>query len=197
MNYGVILQVSGDRYVSVLAKGSNWWCVSIDGTVGYMNSDFLTEGLCASRDLSASHGSAITGPAYATVTNPKSTQALNLRQYASTGSLVLSKLYNGTRLWVDEQGTEWCAVTDQSTGLSGYVMTRYITLSNLPRTPVREVVHPNGTYVNLRSTPDMTMNNVRIRVPDGADVTILIPGPDWCKVQYGSYTGYMLTYFLQ
>ena len=57
--------------------------------------------------------------------------------------------------------------------------------------------HPSGTYVNLRSTADMTQNNVRTRVPSGSSVTVLIPGPDWCKVSYNGYTGYMLSYFLQ
>jgi uncharacterized protein YgiM (DUF1202 family) len=131
------------------------------------------------------------------VSNPLSTQALNLRQYASTGSMVIDKLYNGRQLWVDEHGAEWCAVTDQYTGLSGYVMTQYVRLHNLPSTPVRRVYHPAGTFVNLRSAPNMMQNNVRLCVPSGSKVTILIPGPDWCKVKYNGTTGYMMTYFLK
>jgi len=196
MQYGVVAQFPGDRYVMVLASGGGWSMVSIDGYVGFMSSDFLTEGLCSARDLAANKSTTVAGQPYALVANPKSTQALNLRQYASTASRVMDKLYNGTKLWVDEHGSEWCAVTDQTTGISGYVMTRYVTLHNLPSVPVREVVHPSGTFVNLRYSPDMTQNNVAVRVPDGAKVTILSPGPDWCKVQYGGYTGYMLTYFL-
>lgn len=197
MNYPTLRQFPGDRYVSVLAKGRGWWCVSIDGYVGFMSSDFLTEGLCAARDIAAQGGGGTSGSGYAVVSNPRNTQALNLRMFASTGSQVLDKLYNGTRLWVDAQGTEWCAVTDQSTGLSGYVMTRYITLKNLPQRPTKRVYHPSGTYVNLRSAANMSVNNVRTRVPSGQTVTVLIPGPDWCKVQYNGITGYMLSYFLQ
>ncbi len=196
MNYGVIAQFPGDRYVSVLAKGNGWWCVSIDGYVGFMSSDYLAEGLVVARDLAADTPSA-GAAAYAEVSNPRTTQALNLRQYASTASMVLDKLYNGRRLWVNEQGTEWCSVTDQSTGISGYVMTQFVSLHNLPATPRRTVYHPSGTYVNLRSAPNMTTGAIRTRVPTGASVTILSPGPDWCKVQYGGYTGYMMTYFLQ
>ena len=92
--------------------------------------------------------------------------------------------------------TEWCAVTRQATGVSGYVMTQYVTLSNLPSVPVRRVSHPAGTFVNLRSAPNMNQNNVLVRVPHGTSVTIVSPGPDWCKVQYGGTTGYMMTYFL-
>ena len=195
MNYEVIAQFAGDRYVSVLHKGKGWWYVSIDGYAGFMSSDYLTEGLAAARDLTADTPSTGATP-YAVVNNPHSTQALNLRQYASTASMVLDKLHNGRRLWVNEQGKEWCSVTDQTTGVSGYVMTEFVKLHNLPSTPRRSVWHPNGTYVNLRSAPDMLNGSVRIRVPHGSSVTILIPGPDWCKVQYGGYTGYMMTYFL-
>ena len=196
MNYDVVAQFAGDRYVSVAAKGNGWWYVSIDGYVGFMSSDYLADGLVAARDLKAD--TPTTGAsAYAVVSNPRATQALNLRQYASTASMVLDKLYNGRRLWVNEQGTEWCSVTDQTTGVTGYVMTEFVKLHNLPSTPRRTVWHPNGTYVNLRSAPNMNAGTIRTRVPSGSSVTILSPGPDWCKVQYGSYTGYMMTYFLQ
>lgn len=197
MNYGVVRQFPGDSYAMVLCKGNGWWSVSIDSYTGFISSDYLVEGLHAARDIAAQTGGGSSGTAYAVVSNPRSTQALNLRRYSSTGADVLDKLYNGARLWVDGQGTEWCAVTDQSTGLSGYVMTRYITLYNLPSTPKRTVYHPSGTYVNLRANADMTQSNVRTRVPSGSSVTVLIPGPDWCKVSYNGYTGYMLSYFLQ
>lgn len=198
LNYPVTQQFAGDRYVSVLTKGNGWWCVSIDGYRGFMSSDYLVEGLYAARDIAAHGGGSGTETPYAVVNNARATQALNLRQSASTASQVLDKLHNGDRLWVDGQGTEWCAVTDQSTGLSGYVMTQFIKLYNLPSTPTRRVSHPSGSYVNLRSAPNMsTDTNVRTRVPSGSSVTIISPGPDWCKVRYGSYTGYMMSYFLQ
>lgn len=197
MNYGVVRQFSGDRYVMVLAQGKSWWYVSIDGYTGFMSADFLRLGLQSAKDLAAQSGTTPAGQMYAVVANPRSTQSLNLRQYASTGSAVLHKLYNGNRLWVHEQGVEWCSITDQTTGISGYVMTDYITLYNAPTVPSRQVVHPNNTYVNLRSSANMNLNNVLIRVPSGSSVTILIPGSDWCKVRYGGYTGYMMSYFLK
>ena len=196
MHYRVKSQFPGDSYVSVIAKGKDWWYVAVDGYAGFMSDDYLVEGLQASNDLSADKSTTASGSAYAVVSNPRSTQALNLRQYASTGSRVLDKLYNGRRLWVNEQGTEWCAVTDQVTGLSGFVMTKYITLHNTTAAS-RLVYHPNGSYVNLRSSPDMGQNNVILRIPHGLWVSVVSPGPDWCKVEYNGHTGYMLSYFLQ
>lgn len=201
MNYPVVDQFAGDRYVCVLAEGKDWWCVAVDGDVGFMSDDYLVKGLQSARDIAASTPSGGNswngGMPYAAVSNPNTAQALNLRRYASTASEVLDKLYNGEKLWVDEQGTEWCAVTHQDTGVSGYVMTRYVRLHNLPSVPTRKVSHPAGSYVNLRSSPNMYANNVQLRIPHGSTVTIVTPGPDWCKVQYNGQTGYMMTYFLK
>lgn len=194
--YGVIRQYAGDQYVMVLAKGSGWSYVSVGGQTGYMSNDFLSEGLKTNRDMAATQGGGVSGGSYAVVSNPRSTQALNLRQYPSTASAVLRKLYNGDELWVDEHGTEWCAVTDKETGIGGYVMTRYITLYNTPTTTLRTVVHPSGTYVNLRQRQSLTAP-VLMRVPHGRQVTILSAGAEWCKVSYNGTQGYMLTYFLQ
>lgn len=201
MNYPVLRQFYGDQYVMVLAEGNGWWRVAVtDGynrSVGFMDSSFLVKGLNGSKDISASNGTGAVADSYAVVSNPKSTQTLNLRQHASTASVALTQLTNGTRLWVEEQGSEWCRVTVQQTGQSGYVMTRYISLHNLPRTPSRKVVHPAGSFVNLRQGPDMNYGQVLVRVPSGKKVTILTPGLDWCKVSYGGTTGYMMSCFLQ
>ena len=198
MQYTLIDQFAGDRYVSVLAEGNGWWRVAIDGIVGYMSDDYLVKGLQSAKDLSTVVTGGGTGQTpYAVVSNPSAAQALNLRRYASTASQVLDKMYNGERLWVDEQGTEWCAVTHQDTGVSGYVMTKFVTLYHLPSTPARRVSHPSGSYVNLRTAPNMYANNVVLRVPHGAAVTIVSPGPDWCRVSYNGSVGYMMSYFLK
>lgn len=197
MNCPVVQQFPGDSYVSVIAKGKDWWYVSMNGISGFMSDDYLMEGLHAARDLSANKSTISSSQAaYAVVSNPKSTQALNLRQFDSTASRVLDKLYNGRKLWINDFGKEWCAVTDQVTGLSGFVMTKYITLYNVG-VSVKNVSHPTGNYVNLRSSRDMGQNNVILRVPHGEWVLVLSPGSDWTKVEYNGYTGYMMSYFLQ
>ena len=199
--YPVQRQFYGDEYVMVLAEGNGWWRVAVtDGYgcyVGFMDSSFLTMGLNSAKDVAAKDGGGAAGDSYAVVSNAKSTQKLNLRMYSSTASQVITQLTNGTRLWVDEQGSEWCRVTVQSTGQSGYVMTKYIKTVNLPKSPTRTVVHPAGSFVNLRATPDLSYGQVLTRVPSARKVTILIPGGDWCKVSYNGVTGYMLSCFLQ
>ena len=199
--HATIRQFPGDRYVMVLGKGNGWWRVSIDNAVGFMSSDFLVDGLRTAKDLGGGGGGggggSGGGSSYAIVSNPQSTQALNLRQSSSMASPVLSKLYNGTRLRVNAQGVDWCSVTvDNNTALSGYVMTKYIKLYNLPQSPTRRVTHPQGLYVNLRAEPSLSAG-IRTQVSTGANVLVVSPGVEWTKVQYGGYTGYMLSYFLQ
>ena len=78
LQYDVIQQFSGDRYVMVLAQGNGWWHVSIDGYTGFMDSSFLTLGLHTAQDIAARNGGGASGGSYAVVNNPKSSQALNL-----------------------------------------------------------------------------------------------------------------------
>jgi hypothetical protein len=36
-----------------------------------------------------------------------------------------------------------------------------------------------------------------MRVPIGATVDIVEPGEEWCKIKYGTKTGYMMAKFLE
>ena len=183
-------QFAGDRYVSVIYQGTGWWYVSIDGYQGFISSDFLAEGLQAERDLGGQGGSS----GYALVNNPVSTQRLNLRDQPNTAATILAQLSNGLKLSVLVQGTEWSKVYAESLAASGYVMTKYIKLHNLPSTPTLKTVHPQGSFVNLRSAAAMTAP-VITRIPNGKSATILIPGADWTKVRYNGLTGYVMNVF--
>ncbi len=214
-NYPVIRQFPGDTYVMVLAKGNGWWQVAANGYTGFMDASFLKTGLQTAADRAAVGGNtgANTGNSgnagnagigssanggskpYAVVSNPKSTQALNLRQQPSLVAPVLRKLYNGTELWVTEQGAEWCAVITKDTGIAGYVMTKYISLSQ-PNPATAVVVHPAGSYVNLRNGQSLN-SGVLMRVPHGRQVTVLTPGGEWTRVNYNGTQGYMLSTFLK
>ena len=91
-----------------------------------------------------------------------------------------------------EKDNSWCRISYQ--GTSGYVMTKYIKLHNLPSTPTLKTVHPQGSFVNLRSAAAMNAP-VITRIPNGKSATILIPGADWTKVRYNGLTGYVMNVF--
>lgn len=183
-------QFAGDRYVSVLYQGVGWWYVCIDGYSGFISSDYLAEGLHAARDSASPQPD----DSYALVDNPSSSHKLNLRELPTATSTILARLTNGYRLSVIAQGTEWCCVYADTLAVSGYVQTRYISLFNLPVTPKVTIVHPQGSYVNLRASAS-TGAAVTARVPSGQQVVLVAPGPEWSKVKYGNTVGFVLNYF--
>ncbi len=109
---------------------------------------------------------------------------------------MLAKLGNGTRLTVNGMGTEWSAVYAPTLGAAGYVMTKYLTLHNLPGYPTKTVTHPNGSFVNLRQSPSLT-SGVLSRMRSGSVVTVVAPGSEWSLVSYEQWRGYVLNYFLK
>lgn len=205
--YAVLRQFPNNQHVMVLAKGNGWWQVAANGYVGFVDKDYLKTGLVPAQEpaASGSTGSSTIPPSdltsnfskpSAVVSNPVATQVLNLRQYPSRTASVLRKLRNGTQLQVTDYGTEWCSVIVKDTGISGYVMTKYITLLNMPSRTKLIVVHPNGSYVNLRQGQSLS-SGVIMRVPHGAQVDVLCTGNEWFKVSYNGVEGYMLRYFLK
>lgn len=195
MDYEALGQYEGGQYVMVLQQGNGWWKVSIDGKVGYMKTDFLKEGI---RKLNEKESTAlVAGVGTAVVSNPKTTQVLNLRLMADASSRVLGQYRNGERLTVLAYGTEWCKVQDKN-GTIGYMMTKYLTVKNLTGSAAMTVNHPQKTFVNLRSTPSMMTGTVLVKIPHGAAVTVLAPSSNgWVKVSYKGYTGYAVDYFLE
>ena len=210
--YGSIKSVKNGRFVMILQKGDGWWKVTVDGKVGYMDSSYLTDGIVGKTGGGSSSGSSSSGSssssggsssgssssgsgAYGVVSNPGRNQKLYLRQAASKESKSLGTYGNGTKVTILEQGTQWCKVKVGSK--TGYMMTDYLTLHNLPSTPTMEVDHPQRTFVYLRSAPSQESGKILVKVPHGKDVTVLIPGATWTKVRYNGYTGYMMTRFLE
>ncbi len=187
-NYEIQRNVPHGRCVMVLLRGSGWWKVAVDGSVGFIDSGFLREGIV--RDVKG--GAA----PYAIVCNARAQERLHLRQAPSVSAKSLANYANGTVVTVLAQGTQWCQVRTAE-GFTGYMMTDYLTLRNLPETPTLRVVHPAGSAVNLRKSASTSTGRVIARVSSGELVTVLIPGGAWVKVSYGGDTGYMMAQFLQ
>ena len=53
-----------------------------------------------------------------------------------------------------------------------------------------------GGFLNMRSDKDT--NSTRItRIPNKSNVAVIEKEPDWCKVVYNEYTGYVMAKFLE
>jgi uncharacterized protein YgiM (DUF1202 family) len=188
---------NGGQYAMVLQRGNGWWKVSIDGKVGFMKTDFLQDGVGKPNEKQTVSTTLHSGVGDATVSNPKTTQVLNLRAQPNTTSRVLGQYRNGARLTVLDYGTQWCRVQDNA-GTIGYMMTEFLTVTNLTDSATMMADHPQKTFVNLRSTASMITGKVLTRIPHGAAVTVISPACNgWVKVKYNGHTGYAVDYFLK
>ena len=59
-----------------------------------------------------------------------------------------------------------------------------------------KVVASSGATVNLRMKPSTVTGRLVCRVPLLTTVEVLEPGETWCRIKYGSKTGYMMARFL-
>ncbi len=190
---GVIGQAAPGTIVNVYLRGTRFWYISMAGTFGFMDANFLT----ASGGVtppSPPTPPVDPGPTNAVVTNIGS--SLNLREQPSTSSRVIASYPGGTPVSVRMQGVNWSRVYIPSTGKGGYMMTRFLTLYGMPLTPMLTVTHPDGTYVNLRTRPSLS-GAITLQVPHGSLVSILIAGGEWAQVKHEGATGYMMTRFLR
>ena len=193
--YASLGQCPNGTYVMVIRRGSGWWYVAVGNRLGYMDAGCLREGILTLAEITLAGWDELNG-AYAVVNNPVETQVLNLREGPTTVSRVLGQYRSGARLRLLNQGMEWCRVQNDA-GETGYMMTAYLALEGVPETPVMTVVHPDGTFVNLRSMPSTVLGAVLKEVPSGEQVEVLVPGVEWVKVRYGDEIGYMVAAFLE
>ena len=117
--------------------------------------------------------------------------SLNLRQEASLDSKVLAQYPTGTWMTIEEQGSDWSKVT--VAGKEGYVMSKY--LKDSADTSKLFVRTNTGIGLNLRSAPALT-GDILASFKPGTEVTVLLRGADWYKVQAEGQTGFMASRYL-
>ena len=176
--------------VTVLARGSQWHKVSVDGNVGYMSAQWLSS---TNSGSSSGGGSSSTSGKTGVVNNPRDTQVLFLRESASTESKAIGQYRNGKTVKILSSANGWYKV--EVDGKTGYMMARYVKVSDA--TTSGTLKNPNGnSIVNFRSAPSLNAK-VLATYKVGTKVTVLEKGTDWCKVQIGEAIGYVSTWFIQ
>ncbi len=155
-----------------------FWKVSVSGLTGYVNGNFIQyDGVPAAAPVS--QGSAA-------ITALHENQCLCLRAQPSERARVLAHEPLDTELLLVNPGEVWSQVYDAVSQVSGYVQSRYLAVED-PAVCVRAV---SGENVSLRLTESAAARTL-LPVPDGAAVTVLVPGDAWCLVRYAGTVGYL------
>lgn len=123
---------------------------------------------------------------------------LILRATPSFSGTIRSSYPTGTVVTISGQVGAWYAVTAPD-GLAGYMLGDYLQINggggSTPVESTAYVTSRNGLNVRLRSGPGKGYSILASYAP-GTECQILSAGQNWCRIQIGSYTGYMMTQYL-
>ncbi len=205
----VIAQIPYGAWVTVSAKGDAWACVTYNGQTGYVMSQYLSFG--ASVPTAAPTAAPTVQPAVQsgeTAYVSTGGGSLNLRQSANSSAKVLLRIPNGQPVQLLSRGETWCSVIYQ--GTAGYVMSSFLRFPDAApaSTPVpapssapiaageTAVVTTSGGSLNLREYARSSAK-VLLTIPNGAAITVLARGGDWCSAYYQGTAGYVMTSYLR
>ena len=129
---------------------------------------------------------------------------LNLRYQPTTDSARAGSYSQGTAVTVLNRSATWAYVNVN--GNMGFMMLRHLSTvrpdvpAPTPVTPVGQatVVHPRGSFVNLRSSRTTDTNsNILARVNSGTVVDVLVWDRWYSTISYNGIVGYMVSSYLR
>ncbi len=186
----VLMQIPQNARVAVLGVSGSWSQVLYAETTGYVLSSYLR------MDSAVTPAPTTQSATWATVVT--SDGSLNLRATPSSKGRKLTTIPQGTRLAIQKVEGQWALTSYQ--GAVGYVMTQYLTF-DAQTTPDAErgasawVASNLERGVRVRALPS-TSAEIIMTLPASEPVLVIRYGDEWCSVQCGNLTGYIMTSFL-
>ncbi len=211
----VLFEIPKGATILLSSYGSQWCATSYGGYTGYVMTKFLTllsTGVTVAPVVSPTPTppSSTVGTTYARVTTRSG--SLNLRQYGNGDATVLTTIPQNSYITIQQYGASWCKTS--YAGLTGYVMTSFLTFVSSPGTqpvvtptPAPVQTPPPATGVryarvttrsgslNLRETASGDAR-VLTTIPQNAYITLTSYGASWCGTTYNGQSGYVMTSFL-
>ncbi len=218
-----LISIPQNTWIVVTEKGASWCKTSYKGKTGFVMTSFLTFGTQPTTPTDTptdkptdkpDTGDGLTPGAFsAKVTTVRG--SLNLRKEMKSNATIIDQIPQNTWITVTGRGTTWCRTTYN--GLTGYVMTSYLTFGAKPTdtptdkptdaptdkptdptTPVslKAKVTTSGGDLNLRESASEVTKFIA-RIPNGTEITVTERGATWCKATYAGKTGYVRTMYLR
>jgi len=206
----LLMTIPAGTVVNVTMTGESWCQVEIGGTTGWMLTSQLhiTEleetptptptatptvtPTAAPTDESVTTDLDITNEGRTAWIVPTVT-GVNLRASASDTAEILCVIPANARLTTYETRPTWTAVSYN--GMEGYVFTKYISYVEPSDAMGVRYINTAVDPLALRDAPS-TSGKLLTRIDRGTAVTLLQEMGDWCRVQYGSLTGYCAARYL-
>ena len=193
---GVI--ASGTAITVTDTSNSEWYAVKLsNGTTGYMFSEYI----------SMSGGSSSSGSDSVPSTEStaaKVTEYVNVRSGPGTNYTSKTVIASGTSITVtDRSNSEWYAVK-LSNGMTGYIFSQYIQLSNDSSSDAGSVPSTESTpaktteYVNVRSGPGTNYTSKTV-IASGTSITVTDrSNSEWYAVKLSNgMTGYIFSIYIE
>ena len=193
---GVI--ASGTAITVTDTSNSEWYAVRLsNGTTGYMFSEYI----------SMSGGSSSSGSDSVPSTEStaaKVTEYVNVRSGPGTNYTSKTVIASGTSITVtDRSNAEWYAVK-LSNGMTGYIFSQYIRLSNDSSSDAGSVPSTESTpaktteYVNVRSGPGTNYTSKTV-IASGTSITVTDrSNSEWYAVKLSNgMTGYIFSIYIE
>ena len=173
--------------VEILSYGSTWAWVRYMGVSGYVMTRYLSTGVSPAPTAAPTAGS------WATVATQSG--GLNIREATYVGSRILKVAPKGATVSVLERGTTWSRISYG--GVTGYAMTGFLNFGGgtTSVTSSRAIVSASGNGLKLYTSAS-TASSALCTIPARTEVNVLSRGERWTYVNWGSYTGYVLTTYL-
>ncbi len=197
--YSVVGTRDKGATLSVTGVSDNWYKVSLNGSDGYIRSDYLSLGSGSGTSTSSGSGSSVS------VTEASGTGTINasyvrLRSGPSTSYSILGSYNSGTTMTVTGDAGDWYKVS--CNGTEGYVYKQYLTVggsSSSGGSPsVTAMSDTSATVisaVHFRTGPDTSYSSMNV-LGAGTGVTITGETEKWYRVNYNGTEGYIFKTYL-
>ncbi|WP_082193124.1 SH3 domain-containing protein [Bacillus rubiinfantis] len=190
----IISSLRNGTAVSVYAESNGWAKINVNGKVGFVSSEFISNKHIANSANAAGSTTAITK--YVNVDNG----TLNLRKSASASSDIISSLKNGTAVSVYAESNGWAKVNVN--GNVGYVSTKFLKAKDTTSFTTQTVATSTTKYVqvesgslNMRNRASLT-GSIIIKLAKGTAVKVYSTSGGWAKIEVYGKTGYVSSAFL-
>lgn len=186
----VLSTIPGGALLCVFAQENGWASVQYGTKTGYCALEYLTFYSTYPGQTSQTRRSAMVR------------EETSLRATASTTAVTLLTIPQGVQVAVESSDGTWSRVT--VAGQSGYVLTSCLDFQSVgvemtpqptPSGAQEAIVNSTASTLNLRQGPG-TAYDVLAEIPRGTVILVLSRGEEWCAVQWGTLSGYVMTKYL-